>query len=253
MTSAHHMLHRIVLASVDSTNKYVEEHKAHLTPPALVTAIHQRRGKGQGENRWDSKEGDLTFTLYTTLGNINIASFFILSQIVSLEIIYLLKDNGIQARIKWPNDILVGLEKICGILIQTHVANGAFSNASIGIGLNITQRGVSPKHYNPSATSLSNLGLLNAENIDPIKMSEELALRIITAINNYSSKDAQRIRADYWQHLFRNQGLHPFLINKERKNARIVAVCDNGQLHIQDESAKEYHCGFKEVKFIFDI
>ena len=243
------MLHRIILASVDSTNKYVEEHKAQLSPPTLVIGIQQRRGKGQGTNRWDSKKGDLTFTLFTSIGEINVASFFILSQIVSLEIINFLLEYGIPARIKWPNDILVGLEKICGILIQTHVENGIFSNVSIGIGLNLAYRETSPAHYNPPATSIANQP--NTLPLEPIAISENLTKRILTAINHYTPNQAQAIRATYWEHLFRNQGMHPFLIRGQHRLARILSVCKSGQLHLQDEFGKEYQCSFKDVKFIF--
>ena len=214
------MLHRIILASVDSTNKYVEERKGQLSPPTLVIGIQQRHGKGQGTNRWDSKKGDLTFTLY-----------------------------GIQARIKWPNDILVGLEKICGILIQTHVENGVFSSASVGIGLNLTRRDTSPAHYNPPATSIENQ--LGASILNPIAASKVLAERILASIENYTSNKAQQIRAAYWEYLFRNQGMHPFIIHEKKQLARILSVCNNGQLHLQDEHGKEYQCSFKELKFVF--
>lgn len=243
------MLHRIILASVDSTNKYVEEHKGHLSPPTLVIGIQQRHGKGQGTNRWDSQKGDLTSTLFCSLREIDISSFFILSQIVSLEIVYFLLEYGIPSRIKWPNDILVGLEKICGILIQTHVENGVFSNASIGIGLNIAYRGASPAHYNPPATSIENQQISLV--LNPIAVSEILAERILASIENYTPNNAQQIRAAYWEYLFRNQGMHFFIIHEQRRLARILSVCSNGQLHLQDEHGKEYQCSFKDVMFIF--
>jgi len=243
------MLRRIVLASIDSTNRYVEEHKTELSLPTLVIGIQQRRGKGQGNNRWDSKKGDVTFTLLTSLGKINVASYFILSQIVSLEIISVLTEYGIQARIKWPNDILVGLEKICGILIQTHIGNGEFESAAIGIGLNIVKRIKSPAHYNPPATSIMNLQ--NTLAVEPVSLAANLGERILASINTYEPNQSQAIRAAYWKYLFRNQGVHPFLIKDQYCLARILSVCNNGQLLLQDEQGKEYQCSFKEAKFIF--
>ncbi len=48
---------------------------------------------------------------------------------------------GLQARIKWPNDVLVEGRKVCGILIETKaVANGRRPMATVcGIGLNVNQ------------------------------------------------------------------------------------------------------------------
>lgn len=243
------MLHRVILASVDSTNKYVEDRKQHLPLPSLVIAYHQRRGRGQGSNRWDAQRGDITFTLYTELHELTVTSFFVLSQIVSLEIVDFLREYAIFAQIKWPNDILVGLEKIAGILIQTHIEGGVFRSATVGVGLNVVQRLKSPAHYQPPATAMCNLQ--SSISIDSIDASEQLANRILTAIKDYGTEKAQQIRARYWEQMFRNQGLHPFLIHGEHRLAQIVSVCDNGLLHLQDELGEEYHCGFKDIRFLF--
>lgn len=51
------------------------------------------------------------------------------------------KIANLQAEIKWPNDVLIGGKKVCGILIeQRTTANTEFPLASVvGIGLNVTQ------------------------------------------------------------------------------------------------------------------
>jgi BirA family biotin operon repressor/biotin-[acetyl-CoA-carboxylase] ligase len=45
--------------------------------------------------------------------------------------------TGLQARIKWPNDVLIGGKKVCGILIESTA--GRTPTAVAGIGLNVTQ------------------------------------------------------------------------------------------------------------------
>jgi BirA family biotin operon repressor/biotin-[acetyl-CoA-carboxylase] ligase len=50
--------------------------------------------------------------------------------------------TGLQAGIKWPNDVLIRGRKVCGILIEQRVAHGATpaSPATVcGIGLNVNQ------------------------------------------------------------------------------------------------------------------
>src|SRR5207248_2260186 len=42
--------------------------------------------------------------------------------------------TGIQAKVKWPNDLLLCGKKVCGILIEQHAAT-----AVLGVGLNLTQ------------------------------------------------------------------------------------------------------------------
>jgi BirA family biotin operon repressor/biotin-[acetyl-CoA-carboxylase] ligase len=44
---------------------------------------------------------------------------------------------GVEARIKWPNDLLVGGKKICGILAESGVGQGGrLDYAVLGIGMN---------------------------------------------------------------------------------------------------------------------
>ena len=241
-------MHRIILSTVDSTNKYVEEHKANFPLPTLVTATQQRSGKGQGMNKWDSKTGDILFTLYSGLGGISAGSFFTISQIVSLAIVRFLRSCNIVACIKWPNDILVEEQKICGILIKTYIQSGVLLSAAMGVGLNVIRRGKSPSHYNPPATSI--LQHAPFSQINSNTASEEIARDILEVIDNYSPHTATQIRAEYWQNLYRNQGFFPFVVRGESCMARLLAVCDNGQLHLQDKKGTEYVCTFQDVQYV---
>jgi BirA family biotin operon repressor/biotin-[acetyl-CoA-carboxylase] ligase len=47
--------------------------------------------------------------------------------------------TGLQARIKWPNDVLVHARKVCGILIEQALAGGGGGGTVVGIGLNVNQ------------------------------------------------------------------------------------------------------------------
>jgi BirA family biotin operon repressor/biotin-[acetyl-CoA-carboxylase] ligase len=62
--------------------------------------------------------------------------------------------TGRPARVKWPNDVLLGGKKVCGILIES--AAGAVPTAVVGIGLNVTQSAESFAAAGlPAATSLA--------------------------------------------------------------------------------------------------
>jgi BirA family biotin operon repressor/biotin-[acetyl-CoA-carboxylase] ligase len=65
--------------------------------------------------------------------------------------------TAVDACIKWPNDILVGGKKVCGILIEMD-ARGR-KKAVVGMGLNVTQSREDFHNANlPDATSLALLG-----------------------------------------------------------------------------------------------
>ena len=51
----------------------------------------------------------------------------------------LLQATGIQAKIKWPNDVLIRGRKVCGILCEGGMQTPGTSHVVVGIGLNVNQ------------------------------------------------------------------------------------------------------------------
>jgi BirA family biotin operon repressor/biotin-[acetyl-CoA-carboxylase] ligase len=79
----------------------------------------------------------------------------LLPAISALSVFRTIKGLGIDAGIKWPNDILISGRKVCGILIEHGLTNGAVSYSIIGIGVNINfDTGLYPE-IATLATSLS--------------------------------------------------------------------------------------------------
>ena len=54
---------------------------------------------------------------------------------------------GVNAIIKWPNDVYVGSKKVAGILIENNLKGGLVQESVVGIGVNVNQEEFSPKIY----------------------------------------------------------------------------------------------------------
>ena len=48
-------------------------------------------------------------------------------------------DSHVQADLKWPNDVLVHGEKLCGILVEMHAEATRVRHIVVGIGINVNQ------------------------------------------------------------------------------------------------------------------
>ncbi|MCF0177525.1 MAG: biotin--[acetyl-CoA-carboxylase] ligase, partial [Bacteroidales bacterium] len=93
---------------LDSTNNYISAHKDELEDGDICIADFQTAGKGQRGNGWESEEGkNLTFSILLKPQKISSTHQFIISQAVTLGIVSYLAERGIEAKIKWPNDIYV--------------------------------------------------------------------------------------------------------------------------------------------------
>ena len=67
------------------------------------------------------------------------------------------KETGIEAGIKWPNDLLVGSKKICGILTELSAEMERINYLVAGIGINVNQDETDfPEELRESAASLKN-------------------------------------------------------------------------------------------------
>ena len=123
-------------ASVDSTmrlaRREADEGASHGT---LVLADEQTAGRGRRGRSFASPPGDnLYFTLILRLP---LAQHRLLPLILPLAVCEACCAEGVEARIKWPNDIWVGERKLSGMLIDAELGpTGPLAMPGIGINVN---------------------------------------------------------------------------------------------------------------------
>jgi len=123
----------------------------------LVIAEEQTRGKGRLGREWHSPPGlGLWFSIILRP---KIAAYesATVSLAVALAVAGVLRDvYGVDARIKWPNDVLVGRKKICGILTEAEFRGGSVEFVIVGAGINVLHEAADfPEELRPIATSIA--------------------------------------------------------------------------------------------------
>ena len=157
MTKKHDI---IWLESIGSTNEEARRRISALDNLSVLSAVSQTAGRGQRGNTWSAKPGEnLTFSIVLKYGpgatpEIRALDQSVISEITALSVVDFLAAHGIEAKIKWPNDIYAGDRKICGILIEHSVRSGLLSSSIIGIGLNVNQRNFDVNLPNPISMAL---------------------------------------------------------------------------------------------------
>lgn len=154
---------RIVIEAdrLDSTNRrLVELGRAGAGHGTVLIARDQTAGRGKGERGWFSTpEGSLCLSVLVRTGRglREAAQLPLLAAVALREAI--LAESGVDAGVKWPNDLLAGGRKICGILAEAACdEHGDLDFAVIGMGLNlaIPEAGF-PENLRQSAVSLATL------------------------------------------------------------------------------------------------
>jgi BirA family biotin operon repressor/biotin-[acetyl-CoA-carboxylase] ligase len=123
----------------------------------LVVAEEQARGRGRLGRVWFSPPGcGLWFSLILRPSMSAEASATI-SLAAAVGVAESLDEAfGIKAQIKWPNDVLAGGKKICGILTEAEFVDGRVSFVVVGIGINVlTERDQFPDDIADIATSVA--------------------------------------------------------------------------------------------------
>lgn len=141
--------------SIDSTNTKAQELAEKGYPSGtLVVANKQIAGKGRRGRNWESPSGCGIFMTLMLKPDINPNNASMLTLVSALAVAKALADiTGKDAKIKWPNDIVIDGRKVCGILTEMSAQFDYINNIVIGIGINVNNSSF-PEEISATASSL---------------------------------------------------------------------------------------------------
>jgi BirA family biotin operon repressor/biotin-[acetyl-CoA-carboxylase] ligase len=147
----------VFVKSVDSTNDVAMERASRGDPHGtVVMADEQRRGRGRLGRTWVSPpDANISMSIILRLGMPpgDAGLITIMAAVASAS--SLREMTGLEARIKWPNDIEASGRKLGGILTEMRSEPDRILHAVVGIGINVnTRMDDFPEEFRDSATSL---------------------------------------------------------------------------------------------------
>jgi BirA family biotin operon repressor/biotin-[acetyl-CoA-carboxylase] ligase len=112
----------------------------------VVIADEQTAGRGRLDRKWYTPKGTaLAFSIVLRLTANERPHLTRLVGLAALAVAVTLRKQGLDARIKWPNDVLIQNRKVCGILIESVWSGEDVDCVVIGIGINILEGAVPPE------------------------------------------------------------------------------------------------------------
>ena len=237
----------IKLDAIESTNDYLKS--AGFNNTQVVYTYNQYKGKGQHGSKWMSEPGkNLAFSIKIFPKNFDIKDQFKINMIFSLLIFNTLKSLQIpDIKIKFPNDIMSGNKKICGILIELKVKGNEIDNIIIGFGLNVNQENFSEL---PNASSLKLISNLNYD-LDGISNLFIQNLKRHNYLNNLFDLNFDKTLAHYNQNLYGLNSNSLFEINNSRFIGEIKSISSNGGINILKNNGKVQTYNFDEIKMMY--
>ncbi|MEX0287553.1 MAG: biotin--[acetyl-CoA-carboxylase] ligase [Flavobacteriaceae bacterium] len=240
----------IKLNATDSTNAYLKNVMLSevLDDFTIVIAKAQLKGRGQMGASWQSESGkNLTFSVLKKFEALPAAAQFLLNIAVSKSVYTTLKQLQIpDLSIKWPNDILSGNAKICGILIENILLDQNIQSAIIGIGLNVNQL------VFPGLSKATSIKLVTGRTFAIEEVMQLVVKEMKTVFREYEGKSIAQIKEDYEMHLFRKDRPSTFKDGKQSLFMGFIrGISDNGKLQIEIEDQIMREFDFKEVQLLY--
>ncbi len=146
----------IVLDSVGSTNDYLKELYTNGCENGTVAAAREQlHGKGRLGRIWSAKKDECLMFSVLLRPHIVPGEVAAITPLTGLAVCKALrKATRLDCRIKWPNDVIVGNKKLCGILTEMSAEFDAVEYVIAGIGINVSQTEF-PNEIAYKATSLA--------------------------------------------------------------------------------------------------
>jgi BirA family biotin operon repressor/biotin-[acetyl-CoA-carboxylase] ligase len=189
----------------------------------------QTAGRGQRGNQWEGASAEnlmLSVVWHPTF--LTATEQFRLSQAVALGVhdwAQTLLGTDPKLKLKWPNDLYYGDQKLGGILIENTLSGPKIQYSIIGIGLNINQQEF-------AVSTASSIAKITGRSYQ----REALAARLLECLERrylqLRAGQVSSLRREYLQALYRYQEVHPFLIDGKMVSGQIVGVEDDGRLAV---------------------
>lgn len=136
-TFVHEVEYSVVVSSTNSRALRMAA-MPRLNVPVLVLADRQTAGRGRSGNHWWSASGAITFSLILERPESrDDASWIRVALTTGMAVCEALHQlcPGVDAALKWPNDVYVRSRKICGVLVETPPQTAR--RIVVGVGVNV--------------------------------------------------------------------------------------------------------------------
>ncbi len=187
----------------------------------VVIADRQIKGRGRLDRAWVSDPGGLYFTVVLR-PQIPIMLSSRVSFLASMTLAHILREGyDVDARVKWPNDILVNERKLSGMLTEMEAEAERVNFINIGIGINVNN---DPSRSELQASSLKKL--LGRQ----ISRKELLSRFLDEFESRMQQVDFDRIVSEWKKYTITLNRHVRIVTNQETSEGIAVDVDDNGAL-----------------------
>ncbi|MBC6696345.1 biotin--[acetyl-CoA-carboxylase] ligase [Terrisporobacter mayombei] len=218
---------------LESTNDYLKQVGNDVVEGTVAISEEQTKGKGRLGRVWESKVGDGIWMSIILKPDIMPYKAPFITLIAGASVVKALNNLGVNAQIKWPNDVIINDKKVCGILTELSAEIERINYVVLGIGMNVKNEDFDSKLKN-KATSLHKEGY-KLHRVDIVK---EIFYQFELLYKKYLDNDKEEVLnicRDYSAIL--NKEIY-IIRNDEKELVKCIDVNEEGNLLVKNSSGQ---------------
>lgn len=221
---------------IDSTNLEAKRLGEQNTPHGtLVIAEKQTAGRGRRGKGWESPSGSSIYMTILLRPELEPTHAPMLTLVMAVAVAKAIRqETELEAKIKWPNDVVVNGKKVVGILTEMSTEIDYINHVVIGVGINVNTQKF-PEEISATATSLA------LEKGKQMRRSP-LIVSVMQQFETYyerfiQSKDLAFLMEEY-NHLLVNCNREVKVLGKESHTGIARGINTKGELLVERENGE---------------
>jgi BirA family biotin operon repressor/biotin-[acetyl-CoA-carboxylase] ligase len=216
----------------------------------IVTALAQDAGRGRLGRAWSSPPGAGLYLSAIVRPSLALPAVPPMTLAIGIGLCEAVRQLGVAATLKWPNDVLVGDRKLAGVLVESHSQGNRLEAVIVGIGVNLAPVAAAlPPELAGHSTSLADALGVAAAALDRRAFLTAVLIEVERWIDAYVAGGLAAVRAPWQARMapgLRGRGeLDGDLIEGE-----LVGLDEDGALLLADAAGTRHRFRAGEVELI---
>lgn len=239
-----------LFGEVDSTNAKLRTlARGGARAGTVVLAEGQTAGRGRRGQEWFSPSGVNLYASVLLRPALGPPELPVFSLIAPLAVADALRDFGVSAGIKWPNDLLVNGKKVGGTLVECAMRGDEIEYVILGVGVNLN---VDPlvlrAALGPAGVFATSLAALVGREIDRNEFAAAYLNHLDAWVQAWEAGRSDAIRAAWADHDILTGRRVTVRGRDTAYEGRAVGVDANGSLLVQDSLGQRHALTIEEVR-----
>ncbi|MDO5510808.1 MAG: biotin--[acetyl-CoA-carboxylase] ligase [Weeksellaceae bacterium] len=233
---------------LDSTNQNLYHIGKDTTIDKIVVwTVKQTQGKGYMGNAWHADAAEnITMSLLLRRPHIALHEMALINYYICTQVVNSLSKWHIEAKIKWPNDIVIENRKVGGLLVENRLMQGKIDYCVVGLGLNVYQKVFTGL---PNAASIK-LFMPNFD-VEIDQMVKEIAQSVYAHVQDLKSENAGLLMSEYFTRLAYLKEWRKYKYRDSILVARLISINTRGDALFEFEDGPNLWLKHKEIEFLY--